>query len=112
MGTVLPPTPPWAAHGHHRTRRSHVWLRASVPRGISPMGSVLALFQHLLLATVGDGTPGDVPVHPALSTLRYFFSVLELAESLPLVLLSCWLLGFSSGAGQPFRSHRLTSSTS
>ena len=108
MGMVLLPTPPWAAHGHHRTRRSHVWLRVSVAGSISPTGSVLTLFQHLLLARVGDRTPADMPVHPAmlraLSTLRYFFSVLILTEPLPLVLLSCWLPGFSSGAeagGQP-----------
>lgn len=119
MGMVLLPAPPWAVHGHHRTRRSHVWLRASVPRSISVTGSVLTLFQHLLLATVGDGTPGDVSVHAAmlraLSTLHYFFSVLVLTKPLPLVLLSYWLLGFSSGAvagGQPFRSHWLTSSIS
>lgn len=119
MGMVLLRTPLRAAHGHHRTRRSHVWLRVSVAGSISPTGSVLTIFQHLLLAMVGDRTPGDMPVCPAmlraLSMPCYFFSVLVLTEPLPLVLLSCWLPGFPSGAeagGQPFRSHRLASSIS
>lgn len=119
MGTVLLPAPPRAAHGCYQTRRNHVWLRASGARSNTPSGSVLVLFWHLLLAMVGDGTPEDIPVSPAmvraLSTLHYFFSVLVLTEPSPLFLLSCRFPGFPSSteAGeQPFQSHRLTSSIS
>lgn len=101
---------------HSTGSQSHIWLRVTVAGSVSPTDSVLTLFQHLLPAMVGNRTPGDMPVHPAmlraLSTLCYFFLVLVLTEALPLVLLSCWLPSFSSSAearGQPFQSRWLAS---
>lgn len=83
---------------HSTGSQSHIWLRVSVAGSISPMDSVLTLFQHLLPAMVGDRTPGDMPVHPAmlraLSTLCYFFLVLVLTEAFPWFCSAVGLLAF------------------